>query len=185
MLSLRILLSVMLGLSINTSIASESDESPSAVYFQGKQSIVIARKKDSRQRGECGISPNVWTLNLCESNTFCYVAKEKVSFWLPDEQRSKITVRVIIENTETQVKAELNWEASEPILAWPTKKMPLSSEVDFFSIELKKRRSSTLHKEIILYKIPVALQTNAEKANWMAQKGCVSQAKMLIEEQTS
>jgi len=51
MSSLRLCLLLALGLSINTSIASESLEGSNAVYFQGKQSIVIAKEKDPRQRG--------------------------------------------------------------------------------------------------------------------------------------
>ena len=183
MLSLRKSIILALGLSINTTMAQDSIDT-SAVYTQGEQPLIVAKRRDSRQRGECGISPNPWALNLCESNTFCYVAPEEVSLWLPESQRPTGTVQAVIENTLTGATKRVRWGASAPTLAWPVAKMPISDGA-VFSIKLKKRRFTKFNKEIVLYKIPADRQTHADRADWMDQKGCTSQAEMLLEEQTT
>jgi hypothetical protein len=82
---LRTSLLLALGLCLNTTMASESLENSTAIYSQGKQPLE-AKKRDSRQRtkAECGISPNVWALNICESNTFCYTAQEALFLCLSE-----------------------------------------------------------------------------------------------------
>jgi len=183
MLLLRTSLIFALGLSVNTTMASDSLENTLTVYSQGEQPLLLAKRRDGRQRGECGISPTPWALNLCKSNTFCYVSQEQVSLWLPEDQRSKGTVRAVIENTQSGAETKLSWRSWAPTLAWPTEKMPLSSEDVSFSIELKKRRESVFYKEIFLYPIPAYLQTNSERADWMKDNGCTSQADRLLEAQ--
>jgi len=176
MLSLRLCLSLVLGLSINTSIASDSLENLSPVDSHGK--FLIAKGKDERQRGECGTPPNVWTLNICQSNKFCYAAPDKVSLWL--EKRPKGTVRVLVKNMDTSDSIELSWKTSDATtLDWP-KKVPISSGA-IYNIKIWKRKF-TFEKEISLYQIPAELETITEKAEWMKKNGCKSQAKMLLTE---
>ncbi len=182
MLLLRTFLILALGLSVNTTMASDSLENTLTVYSQGEQPLLLAKRRDGRQRGECGRSPSLWALNLCESNTFCYVTQEQVSLWLPKDERLNKSVRAVIENSQSGAKAQLTWKISAPTLAWP-EKVPLSSEEVSFSIKLKKRGHSVFYKEIFLYQIPAYRQTNAERADWMTQMGCTSQAERLLEEQ--
>lgn len=183
MLLLRASLIFALVLSVNTTMASESLENTLTLYYQGEQPLFIAKKKDSRQRGECGTSPNTWALNLCESNTFCYLTEEEVSLWLPEAQRLNQRVRVEIKNMQNGAKTQLIWPALTPTLAWPIKKRSLSSG-EAFSIELKKRRHSLFYKEIFLYPIPAYLQTNAQRAEWMRDNACTLQAERLEDQMT-
>jgi hypothetical protein len=175
MLSSRLCLSLVLGLSINASIASESLEDLSAVYSQGKHPIVIAKKKDPRQRGDCGTSPNVWALNLCQSRKFCYTTPSEVSLWL--EKRPKGTATVLIENSDTSDSIELSWRKSDTTLDWPEKSVPISSGA-IYQIKIQKRKF-TFEKEISLFQIPPELGTAKAKAEWMNKNGCKSQAEML------
>jgi hypothetical protein len=48
-------------------------------------------------------------------------------------------------------------------------------------IQIKKLQVYFFSKEIFLYQIPAALKTKAEKANWMEQNGCESQAERFME----
>jgi len=175
-LSLHLCLLLVLGLSINTSIASESLENLSPVGSHEKS--LIEKKKDSRQRGECGTPPNVWTLNICQSNKFCYAAPDKVSLWL--EKRPKGTVRVLVNNLDTSDFIEFSWKTSDATLDWPEKLVPISSGATY-NIEIWKRKFR-FEKEISLHQIPVELETITEKAEWMKKNGCKSQAEILLTE---
>ena len=172
-----------LGLSVSTTMAQADGIDTTSVYAQGEQPVVVAKKRDARQRGECGESPSPWALNICESNTFCYVDPKQLSLWLPDGKRPSGTVRAVIENSQTGATTELSWRSSATTLEWPVTKMPIYSDIAYFAVKLKKRRVSVFNKEIILYKIPVDRKTKGERADWMDKKGCTSQAEMLLEEQ--
>ncbi len=69
MLLLRTFLLLAFGLSINTSIASESFEGSNNVYLSGEPPIVTAKRKDGRQRSsgdgpDAKKTPNVWVLDI-------------------------------------------------------------------------------------------------------------------------
>ncbi len=173
MLFLRISILLALGFCINTTTASENLDN--AIASQKSQPIVVARKRDSRQRsGECGIPPNVWALNICETYKFCYSAQDKVSLWL--KKRPAGAVRVRVENTKTADSIELRWKTSAKTWFWPVERLPIQSDVTYW-IEIKTR-NPYLSKAIILQQMPV-LKTTADKAVWMENNGCASQAYMI------
>jgi len=129
-------------------------------------------------RGECGTSPNVWALNICQSNKFCYAAPDEVSLWL--EKRPKGTVKVLVKNLGTSDLIKFSWKASDATtLDWP-KKVPISSGATY-NIKIWKRKFK-IEKKISLYQIPQELKTIAAKTEWMKQNGCQSQAEMLLDE---
>jgi hypothetical protein len=45
-------------------------------------------------RGKCGMSPNVWALNFCQSHKFCYAAPDEVSLWL-EKRPSTATTKFV------------------------------------------------------------------------------------------
>ena len=174
MLSLRIFLSLAFGLSINTSIASESIEGSSTVFLQDKQLIVIAGRPDERRRGcETGTPPNVWALDICRSRN-CYAAADEVSLWF--EKRPHRTAKVLIENLDNSDSIKLSWKASDATLDWP-EKLPIKSGASY-KIKIWNR-TFTFEEEISLYQIPSEHKTISAKAEWMRENGCKSQAKML------
>jgi hypothetical protein len=166
----------LVALSLNTTLASESVENTIATDSQAQ--LLVAGRKDRRRRGECESSPDVWALNVCETDRFCYPAPEKVRLWLPMHKRSGRTDRLVITNTETFESIILSWRASDATRIWPLEKMPIYSDVPYL-IQLK-RELVYFSKAIVLYQIPDHLKTTAEKAAWMKQKGCRSQAEMLL-----
>jgi hypothetical protein len=126
-------------------------------------------------RGECGTSPNVWALNICQSRKFCYAAPDKVSLWL--EKRPKKTVKVLVKNLGTSDWIKFSWKASDAMtLDWP-KKVSISSGTTY-NIKIWNRKFK-LEKNISLYQIPQGLKTITEQAEWMKKNGCQSQAEML------
>ncbi len=111
-------------------------------------------------RGECGTSPSVWALNICQSRKFCYAAPDKVSLWL--ENRPKGTVKVLVKNLNTSDFVQFGWKASDAMtLDWP-KKVPISSNATY-NIKIWNRKFSS-EKKISLYQIPQGLKTITKKA---------------------
>ncbi len=176
MSSLRIFLCLALGLSINTSIASESFNGSNSVFLQDQQPIVIAGRPDDRERGDCEAKtpPNVWTLDICQSHS-CYVNPNEVSLWLAE--RPDRTVKVSVENQDTLDSAKLSWKKSVTTLDWPKKKVPIYSNTSY-----KVRvwnRIFKFEKEISLHQIPAEHKTIDAQAKWMKENGCQAQTKML------
>jgi len=142
--------------------------------------MVVTKKKDSRRRDGCDDSPSIWTVNLCQSNTFCYVTTEQIDLWLPKNQRSgQRNDRMVIKNTVSQSVVIEVWPASKETLVWPLKKMPIQSGVTY-SIGIKEGRDYPLEK-IVLHQIPANLSVE-EQIVEMRRKGCSQQADKLTVE---
>lgn len=178
MLLLRTSLLIAASLIINTTMASEMVESTVPSYSQEQQPLLLAEKFGNRRRGNCGISPDVWALNICDTGPFCYTTAEKVSLWLPENNRSGRTDKLVIKNTVNQEQLELRWPASQATLAWPANQMPISSGTPYL-IQVQR---SNYYKEITLYKIPENL-SETQRAEWMKRQGCLGQVETLVEEQ--
>lgn len=185
MLLLRISLCLLFGLGINIAAASEIHiNTPVSVYSQSEQPIQLAAKLDSRRRGNCSTSPDVWTINLCEPPpSFCYFVSEQVKLWLPEKQRSKRMDKLEIKKSgskpsETVIK---RWSASQKVLDWP-KMIPIESDA-VYNLMLDKSDSE---KVIKMRKIQYNPNTDsrAKLLKLLNEKGCVSQVKMLESEQS-
>ena len=129
-------------------------------------------------RGECGTPPNVWALNICQSNKFCYAAPNEVSLWL--EKRHQGTAKILVENLNSSDSINLSWKKSDTTWDWPEKWVPINSCASY-RIKIWKRKF-TFEKEISLHQIPPELKTITAKAKWMKHNGCQSQAEMLLTE---
>ena len=165
------LLSMLLVVGLNTSMASEYFENSETAFFQEGPPD---KKKDQRRRGDCEDSPSLWTLNLCETHKFCYLAPETVNLWPPKHPRG--TKRLVIKNTQTQQRIELTWRSSKETMEWPIESLPIESGTAYL-IQLKKRRIY-FEREIYLYQVPNYLTTTLEQVDWMKEQGCAWQVEM-------
>ena len=176
---LRISLCLMLGFGINIAVALEISISDSAAaYSQGE--LQLAAKLDTRRRGNCGISPDVWTINLCDPpQTFCYFAPEQVKLWLPKEKRSKRMDRLEFKKADDTMTNETvikRWSNSDTVLEWPAM-ISIESGTKYL-IKLKKWESS---KTIQMYKIEYNPNTDddAQLLKLLKSSKCNSQADRL------
>ncbi len=184
MLFLRISLCLVFGLGINFAAASEIlIKEPATVYSQDKQSLQLAAKIDSRRRGDCGVPPDAWTINICEPPpSFCYYAAKQVKLWLPKEQRSKRMDKLEVKKdgnaNETVSK---RWSASQITVDWPNM-IPIEDGVDYL-IKLKNWDSS---KQVKMNKIEYAPNKNNNETllKLLKEKGCTPQANMLKSQQS-
>ncbi|RKZ65627.1 MAG: hypothetical protein DRQ99_12155, partial [Candidatus Parabeggiatoa sp. nov. 3] len=69
----KILLGLVLSLFFNVTLLTSCSQNTIS-YSSEKQGI--EKRKDSRRREGCNDSPSIWTVNLCQSNTFCYVTEQ-------------------------------------------------------------------------------------------------------------
>ncbi|RKZ42525.1 MAG: hypothetical protein DRQ49_01575 [Gammaproteobacteria bacterium] len=169
-----------LGLSFNTAIANENSDRTIPIYTQGEQPLLLAEKYSNRRRGDCGTSPDIWALNICETSKFCYVQPENVSLWLSEDKRAEWVDWVFIKDSVSHKEVELRWSASKQTLAWPwqIKRMPIQSG----KLYLIKRKGDMTYNEVILYQIPANLSKEEQK-DWMREKGCIPQVNILDQEQ--
>jgi hypothetical protein len=173
----RLSLSLALGLSLNTSLASEPFETVSSVYDQ-KQPLVIALKIDERRRGiEKGCdAPDIWTMNLaCQMKSFCYRAEEEVKFWLPKSERvGRMTL--VLKTRRPRQKVNLPWSSKKDTLSWPVKQMPIESERQY-QLQLKTMAEKKFDYFITLHKIPDEYETTTQQKQWMLEEeACKQQA---------
>jgi len=169
-----------LSLSLNTAIASENLENTTHVDFQSEYPRLLAGKFDERRRGtQCELlPPKVWALNIsCEElSQFCYIAQEELSLWLPQNRRAGLS-SIVIKIRRTQ-GVELPWTASTETMDWPVDQVPIQSGSRYTVVF--NRGEPVPNKVITLYQVPVEYTTEAEKAEWMKEKGCIDQAEMLF-----
>ncbi len=171
-LKCKILLGVVFSLLLNLTLLTSCSQN--TISYSSEKPV--EKRKDSRRREGCNDSPNIWTLNLCQSNTFCYVT-EQIDLWLPENKRSgQMNDRVVIQNTVSQNVVIEPWPASKDTLVWPLDKMPIQSGVTY-SIGIKKGPDYPL-KEIVLHQLPADLSVE-EQIVEMRQKGCTQQADQL------
>ncbi len=189
----RISLSIALGLSLNTGLASEPLENIRSVYSQ-EQPLVIALKLDSRRRGvegECDIPDDIsddengklWIVNLaqaCKIESFCYRAQEEVKFWLPKSERSG-RMTLILKTRRPRQTEELPWSSQKDTLPWPVEQMPIQSGTKY-RLQLKTRQGVEFDRFITLHQIPA--ESEITTVQWMVQQGCTQQADQLIPEES-
>jgi len=169
----KILLGLVLSLFFNVTLLTGCSQNP---ISSSSQKQVIGKRKDSRRREVCKESPSIWTVNICQPHSFCYVT-EQIDLWLPKNKRSgQMNDRVVIQNTVSQLVVIEPWPASKDTLVWPLDKMPIQSGVTY-SISVKKGPDYP-PKEIVLHQLPADLSVE-EQIVEMRQKGCTQQAEQL------
>ncbi len=170
------MLILILLFSFNTTNAAEFTQTSSY------EPIKLTEKFDNRRRGiGCGTPPNIWAISVCKMDSFCYIDPKEVSLWLPPAKRAEGANFVTIQNLETKQKITKRWQISDITIPWPIEEVPLTSGSDY-SIRLSNRNGASVYS-VILNKIPSELLEIVQQTEWMEEKGCNKQVKMLLEKQ--
>ncbi len=184
---LRSSIVLALGCCINTATASETEDKTTTVFVEGEHSLLLAEAYRGRRRGECEGDPNTnnaWTLNLCELGPFCYDSPSQVSLWLPDNKRSGRTDRIKIRKNTEDDAVSVRWDAEGNTFSWSETGLSIESGMSYV-IKVRKGRTDYFNGEFVLYRIPDNYRTDAQKANWMRDQGCTSQANILNPKQST
>ena len=113
-----------------------------------------------------------WAISVHRSGHFCYQAAASAKLW-----RAK-TVRnwnFSLKNMVDKTKLVTNWPAGSETLDWPSK-VTLGDGVTYMA----RRETPKFERRLVLHRVPPDLPTDVHKAAWMAEKGCLDQAKRLL-----
>lgn len=115
---------------------------------------------------------NPWAVDIGRSGTHCVPAGGPVTLWRGDAAKAS---SIRIKNMTAGAKAELAWPAGAKTLGWPAEATVADNNT--YLLRLKDKKSAT---KVVLHLVPAELPSAPHKAVWMAEKGCVKQAKHLL-----
>jgi len=123
---------------------------------------------------------SIWSVDISgvHERHYCVMPERRIVL-SRHETESKAASRLSLKHKKTGTKTELTWPAYSATLAWPNK-IPIVYG-DTYTLETENMMKGTKHfKKVILHRMPKNLPTKSHKVVWMAGKGCVSQANMLL-----
>jgi hypothetical protein len=93
-------------------------------------------------------------------------------------QDSNIAARLSIKHKPTGQSLQTSWPAYRPTMSWPEGLPLIYGET--YTLELTTVHGNSSFKMLVLYRLPENLPTDSHKVVWMAGKGCVPQASLLL-----
>ena len=115
-----------------------------------------------------------WVVDVGRSGTHCVPAGGPVTLWRGDGARAS---SVRIKNMTAGAKAEVAWPAGAKSLEWPAE--ATVADGNTYLVRVKDKKTAT---KIVLHLVPAELPSAPHKAVWMAEKGCIKQAKHVLAE---
>jgi hypothetical protein len=132
-----------------------------------------------RERGRYPDSAKLWTVDVNSIRRhYCVPADQPLMLSRPEEE-SKLASTVLIKHKETEQRAETTWPARKETLVWPDILSP-PAYGDTYTVTVKSVRGQEHFKMVVLYRLPDGLPTESHKVVWMAGRGCIPQAEMLL-----
>ncbi|MDD2815157.1 MAG: hypothetical protein PHP00_05385 [Thiotrichaceae bacterium] len=124
------------------------------------------------------IPQDVWLVDISNNKRFyCVAANEHVTLWRPDSE-SKTASTLQIKHKPTGQQAQVVWPANKSTIEWPSN-MPVVYG-DTYTLELSSLRGHSTFKKLVLYQLPDSLPSKSHQVVWMAGKGCIPQANLLL-----
>ena len=138
-------------------------ESKSTVLSDARRFTPLRRSAETARN-------NLWAWPVTESGHFCYTAGKSPVLSRQAGELAYLTIQA-----DDGAQARLRWPAAEADLAWPDARLPLADGRGFNLMLGDHFALLTLHR------IPDTIERGSDKAVWMAQQGCVEQARKLFE----
>jgi len=127
-----------------------------------------------------GIKPQeLWLVDATSARKrfFCIAPSSQVVLWRPKKESYSASL-LLIKHKTTGKQAQVVWPAYQMTLEWPNN-LPVVYG-DTYTVEVKPRRGSPSFKKLVLYQLPDSLPTESHKVVWMAGRGCIPQANLLL-----
>jgi hypothetical protein len=125
-------------------------------------------------RGAAAEGPlRAWAIDADKGGVFCMSAAADLKLW---RKHSGIDGEAALQSEDGGKPAPVFWPAGSTEIAWPDT-IPAQSDGKY----LLRHRGEALPKVIILHQIPTGLRNDAERAAWMGEHGCASQARRLLQ----
>jgi hypothetical protein len=116
--------------------------------------------------------PGVWDIDAFRSGTHCIVAGREARLW---RAKSKKAMTLQIKTLPYGKKVAADWAAGTEVLAWPA-----AVDVKDGAEYLMRRAKGMTATRVTLRLVPEELPSDAHRVAWMADNGCVRQAKELL-----
>ncbi len=114
----------------------------------------------------------LWVINVHRSGHYCFQAAASAKLWRAEtDQKWSFSLK----NMADKTKSVADWPAGPETLDWPSK-VTLGDGV----IYMARWKNSRSARRLVLHRVPPDLPSDAHKAAWMAEKGCLDQAKRLL-----
>ncbi len=129
---------------------------------------------DDDERGNEDTPLTLWMIDVSTSATYCVrpedIEDELVELWRPENNRQESQLLL----THQLQSVTVTWEAEEATRLWPSK-LPIVEGT--YSVKLGEGEANTLTLRLL----PAELSTDAMKMIWMAENGCLPQARRLFD----
>ncbi|MDJ0894732.1 MAG: hypothetical protein QNJ92_06290 [Alphaproteobacteria bacterium] len=113
-----------------------------------------------------------WLISTAGSSHHCLAPERPAAFW-----RADVGTDLPVELTSAKARPlQLSWARGEARLYWPAG-LVLSDGTEY-RLRLGKSQRSV---RIVLHLIPADLPSEAHRIAWMAEQGCTTQARMLLD----
>jgi hypothetical protein len=116
--------------------------------------------------------PGVWDIDAFRSGTHCIVAGSEARLW---RAKAKKKAKLQIKTLPYGKKVASNWAAGADVLAWPA-----AVEIKDGAEYLMRRAKGLTASRVTLRLIPGDTPSDVHRVAWMADNGCVRQAKELL-----
>jgi len=113
-----------------------------------------------------------WMVNVGKPGKQCFSKSGKTVLWRAKPVRPS---ELKLKNLADKTRVKTPWPAGANTLPWP-KGFALSDGATYLA-RLKGNRKAA---KIVIHLVPDDLPTKAHKAVWMAKRGCVGQARLLL-----
>lgn len=114
--------------------------------------------------------PDPWVIDIGRAGDHCVPAGGPVKLW-----RAAKTRNLLLKNLADKSKSVTDWPAETNTLEWPSQ-VTLDGGTEYLA-RVKGSRNPT---RFVVHLVPADLPSDAHRAVWMADKGCVEQAKRLL-----
>jgi hypothetical protein len=124
--------------------------------------------RSSRAKGP----PEPWLIDVSCSGDHCVRSPRRAAFWRrTDRTKTALSLRRLAQDDGT----EANWPRGSHTLSWP-EDVPLVDGAEYVA---RLKHDSTARK-IVVHVAPTGLPGIGHEVAWMAERGCVTQAKALL-----
>ncbi len=113
-----------------------------------------------------------WVIDTGQSGDHCVPANGPVTLWRAKSARA---MTLSVKNLKDKTKSKTDWPAGTSTVDWPAG-VTLKDKGRY----LARLKGSKTARKVVLHLVPGDLPSDAHKVAWMAERGCVKQAKRLL-----
>ena len=117
--------------------------------------------------------PDVWAINVGRSGVYCVRADKPVNLWRA--HTGKKIVLTVKQVGDRQRETRKEWPQGKRTMIWPAE-LPLADGATY----LARPQGGYRWANLTILLVPTELPTQAHRAAWMSENGCVRQARILV-----